>query len=232
MTALHSGRFLDFRRTELAANRAGKPIAMYLEELWNCVGQADRISRWMQQIGCYEDCDTILEIGPGSGRFLRPTLERARPVRYEIYDTAQRWAEWLESSNRPRVIARPANGWSLDATHSESCQLIHAHGVFVYLSPLTCFEYFREMIRVASPAGYIVFDFFPSENFNERTISNWLDSKDRFATILPRSVVIEFFRRRGFDLVATCHRQVAAGRSKYLAFRNTQEPRKKKGTSD
>jgi hypothetical protein len=184
------------------------------------VGQADKISRWMQEIGCYEACTTILEIGPGSGRFLRPTLERAGPARYEIYETAQRWAEWLESSNRPQVIAQPASGWSLDATPSASCELVHAHGVFVYLNPLTCFDYFQEMIRVVSPAGHIVFDFFPSENFNERAVSAWLGSKDRFATILPRQVVTNYFRRRGFVLIATCHRRVAAGRAKYLAFRN------------
>jgi hypothetical protein len=188
---LRSGRFLDFRRTELAARKAGKPIGAYLEELWNCVGQAEKISRWMQEIGCYE-----------------------------IYETAHRWAEWLESSNRPQVIAQPASGWSLDATPSASCELVHAHGVFVYLNPLTCFDYFQEMIRVVSPAGYIVFDFFPSENFDERTISAWLGSKDRFATILPRQVVTNYFRRRGFVLIATCHRRVAAGRAKYLAFRN------------
>jgi hypothetical protein len=223
VTALRPGRFLDFGRTEVAARKAGRPIGDYLEEIWNCVGQADRISRWMQEIGCYEACTTILEIGPGSGRFLRPTLERAKPVRYEIYETARRWAEWLATCNRPQVIAQPANGWSLGSTQSASCELVHAHGVFVYLSPLTCFEYFQEMIRVASPTGHIVFDFFPSESFNERAISAWLAGKDRFATILPRRLVTDFFRRRGLELIATSYRPVAAGRATYLAFRKAGE---------
>jgi hypothetical protein len=219
VTPLRHRRFLDFRRTELAARKAGKPIGDYLEGVWNCEGQADRISLWMQEIGCYEACKTVLEIGPGSGRFLRPTLERARPRRYEIYETARLWAEWLASSNRPYVIAQPADGWSLGATRTASCQLVHAHGVFVYLNPLTCFEYFQEMIRVASPAAHVVFDFFPSESFDERAVLAWLAGKDRFATLVPRRLVIAFFRRRGFDLVATCHRPVAVGRATYLAFR-------------
>jgi len=231
VTLSRPGSFLDFRRTELAARKSGKPIARYLEEIWNCVGQAERVSRWMQDIGCYEACTTILEIGPGSGRFLLPTLERARPVRYEIYETARRWAEWLARSNRPHVIAQPANGRSLDATRSATCELVHAHGVFVYLKPLTCFEYFQEMIRVVSPGGHIVFDFFPSENFNESAISAWLASKERFAVILPGHVVIDFFRQRGFDLVATCHRRVAAGNAKYLAFRSSAETHSYNGSA-
>jgi hypothetical protein len=214
-------RFLDFHRTELAAQKAGKPIGDYLEGIWNCEGQADRVSRWMQKIGCYEDCGTILEIGPGSGRFLRPTLERARPGRYEIYETARCWAEWLARSNRPQVIAQPADGRSLGATQTASCDLVHAHGVFVYLKPLTSFEYFGELVRVASSTAHVVFDFFPSEGFDERAVLAWLAGKDRFATLLPRRLVTGFFRHRGFELIATCHRQVAAGRATYVAFRNT-----------
>lgn len=222
-------RFLDFRRTERAARKAGRPIGDYLEEIWNCVGQADRISRWMQEIGCYADCATIVEIGPGSGRFLRPTLERAGPLRYEIYETARLWAKWLTASNRPHVINQPADGWSLGATRSASCELVHAHGVFVYLNPLTCFEYFQEMIRVAAPGGHVVFDFFPSEDFDERAVLAWLAGKDRFATVLPRRLVTAFFRRRGFDLIATCHRPVAAGRATYLAFRHAGQLRSRRG---
>jgi hypothetical protein len=221
VTAVRPGRFLDFRRTELAALRAGKPIADYLEEIWNCEGQATRISGWMQEIGCYQACNTILEIGPGSGRFLGPTMDRAGPTRYEIYETARSWAEWLARSNSPHVIAQPANGRSLCATPSASCDLVHAHGVFVYLKLLTCFEYFGEMIRVASPRGHIIFDFFPCESFDERALSAWLASKDRFATLLPRKLVIDFFRRRGFYLLATCNRSVGAGQATYLAFRNS-----------
>jgi hypothetical protein len=177
----------------------------------------------MQEIGCYRACTTILEIGPGSGRFLLPTLERTKPVRYEIYETARRWAEWLANSNYPHVILQPANGRSLNATRSASCELVHAHGVFVYLNPLTCFEYFQEMIRVVSPGGHIVFDFFPSEDFSETTISAWLSSKERFAILLPSGIVIKFFRQRGFELIGTCHRRVAADTAKYVAFRSAAE---------
>jgi hypothetical protein len=221
VTAVRPGRFLDFRRTELAARRAGKPIADYLEEIWHCEGQADRISGWMQEIGCYQSCNTILEIGPGSGRFLSQTLDRASPTRYEIYETARSWAEWLASSHSPYVIIQPADGWSLCATPTASCQLVHAHGVFVYLKLLTCFEYFAEMIRVASPHAHIIFDFFPSESFDERAVSAWLASKDRFATLLPRNLVINFFQSRGFYLLATCNRSVGPGQATYLAFRNS-----------
>jgi hypothetical protein len=221
VTAVRPGRFLDFRKTELAARRAGKPVADYLEEIWNCQGQATRISEWMQKIGCYQSCKTILEIGPGSGRFLGPTMDRARPTRYEIYETARRWAEWLASSNTPHVVAQPANGRTLDATASASCDLVHAHGVFVYLKLLTAFEYFGEMIRVSSPNGYVIFDFFPCESFDEGSVSSWLASNDRFVTLLPRKLVIEFFRQRGFHLLATCNRSVGAGKATYLAFRNS-----------
>jgi SAM-dependent methyltransferase len=218
--ALRHRRFLDFARTEAAARKAGTPIGQYLETIWNCRGQADRISRWMQHIGCYAGCSTIVEIGPGSGRFLLPTLRRAGPARYEIYETARRWADWLAASNRPHVINQPADGCSLGATPAAGCELVHAHGVFVYLNPLTCFDYFQEMMRVVAPGGHVVFDFFASESFDERTVLAWLATRDRFATVLPRRLVVAFFERRGFDLIATHHRPVAAGRAIYLAFRH------------
>jgi hypothetical protein len=225
VTVRRRRQFIDFRRTEQAAKKAAMPIAEYLEDQWNCQGQADRVSSWMQESGFYAGCRTIVEIGPGSGRFLVPTLERAKPLRYEIYETASLWAQWLVRANQPYVISRPADGWSLGATPSDSCELAHAHGVFVYLNPLTCFEYFMEMMRVTMPGGHVVFDFFPCDSFDERSVLAWLAVKDRFATLLPRPVVTQFFQRRGYDLVSTFHRRVAAGRATYLAFRNVGDLR-------
>jgi SAM-dependent methyltransferase len=220
--ALRHRRFLEFRRTERAARNAGKSIGDYLEGIWNCEGQADRISCWMQRIGCYSHCETIVEIGPGSGRFLRPTLERARPLRYEIYETAPRWADWLTAANQPHVVNQPADGCSLGATSTSVCGLVHAHGVFVYLNPLTCFDYFQEMIRVTTPGGHVVFDFFSSEGFDEKAVLAWLATSDRFATMLPRKLVTSFFERRGFDLIGTSARPVGAGRATYVAFRHAR----------
>lgn len=226
--AIRYRRFLDFQRTARAAGNAKKSIADYLEVIWDCEGQADRVSQWMQQVGCYSVCETIVEIGPGSGRFLLPTLERAKPSRYEIYETAHRWAGWLTASNQPRVVNQPADGHSLSATKDASCELVHAHGVFVYLNPLICFEYFLEMMRVSSPRGHVVFDFFPTEGFDECTVLKWLTTKDRFATILPYKLVVSFFQRRGFNMIGTFSRPVSAGLATYVAFRNedgTHAPR-------
>lgn len=222
------GSFLSFRETRRAAREAGKPIGDYLESIWNCVGQADRVVQRMQQLGCLSRCENVLEIGPGSGRFLQAVRHCANPNHYEIYETALEWARWLSKTNSPYVVQQPADGHSLSATTDRSCDLVHGHGVFVYLPPLISFEYFKEMARVCRLEGHIIFDFFPSEEFDEASVLRWLSTNDRFATVLPRSAVTRFFERRGFTVVGEFYRRVSEGRGLYLAFRRQKDMRRKR----
>ncbi|MFJ8233319.1 hypothetical protein ACIQ9E_25725 [Streptomyces sp. NPDC094448] len=72
--------------------------------------------------------DTVLEIGPGSGRCPEKTLKECSPERYEIYETAAPWADCLVGTSG--VIARPTEGAGLAPTSDGSFDLVQAHKVF------------------------------------------------------------------------------------------------------
>src|SRR5262245_23284119 len=77
--------------------------------------------------------------------------------------------------------------------------LVHAHGVFVYLSLLHAFEYFLEMIRECTPHGHICFDFFRTEAFDEPMIMRWLEYPDRYPVVLSSRLVESFFTQHGLS---------------------------------
>ena len=39
--------------------------------------------------------DTVVEIGPGTGRYLARVRELAKPRRHVVYETAEDWRVWL-----------------------------------------------------------------------------------------------------------------------------------------
>jgi SAM-dependent methyltransferase len=210
--------FLDYDQTAAAARAQNNSIEDYLESLWGCEGQARRVMEEILTNCSFSEINTVVEIGPGSGRFLSKAIDLLHPRRYEIYETARPWAEWL-SSHFDGVIAHEADGRSLKFTDDATCDLVHAHGVFVYLPMLISFEYLREMIRVCRPGGHVVFDIFPESEFKIDQIREWLATDDRFPTIMPQDSVRGLFKEAGFAEVHTCNRRLAAGSSHYLVFR-------------
>jgi len=57
--------------------------------------------------------DVIVEIGPGSGRYLEKTLKAGKPAHYQIYETADQWSAYLEETFD--VELAPTDGYSLPA---------------------------------------------------------------------------------------------------------------------
>ena len=104
---------------------------------------------------------------------------------------------------------------------------MHAHGVFVYLSLLHAFEYFLEMIRVCAPQGYICFDFYQAEAFDEPMIMRWLEYSERYPVALPSRHLESFFTHQGCELVHEFENPHGHGHSHYVVFRklHTSVPR-------
>jgi hypothetical protein len=215
--------YIDAKATVQAAKARGQSVCEYVENLWgeSQVGATARVVQEMSKVGCLAPCERVLEIGPGTGRYLELVLRQTRPEQYEIYETADDWATWLTSTYGPRVVRQPADGRTLRHTPSHSCGLVHAHGVFVYLSLLHAFEYFAEMIRVCRHQGSIVFDFYPAEGFDEAMILRWLQHDDRYPVVLPAAHVESFFVNRGCHLIHEFDRPQRHGRSHYFVFRNS-----------
>lgn len=213
-------QYIDAVETVNAARAKGMSVCDYVEFIWDQKGLTARVIEKMKNAGCFDACVNVCEIGPGTGRYLERVLEDTSPERYDIYEIATDWAKWLSESYSPIICNQPADGHSLKPTPSNSCNLVHAHGVFVYLSFLNAFEYFDEMIRVCSPGGYIVFDFYPDENFDADTIKKWISSKDRYPVILPCQMLRQYFISKGFVLKGTFENKHGQSFSRYLIYKN------------
>jgi hypothetical protein len=115
-------------------------------------------------------------------------------------------------------VCHPADGYSLKHTLSASVDLVHAHGVFVYLPFLTTFRYFREMARVAAQRGLIVFDILSEDCLSEAAVNEWLRSKQMYPCMLPRQYVLQLFKSWGFSLNGEFVSRLGVGNSHYMVF--------------
>lgn len=213
------GSYIDAQKTIASAKAEGITIGEYVEKLWNQEGQTRLVIDQIQKSGALIKCDNVLEIGAGTGRYLEIILEIVKPKVYEVYEIDQDWTDYLVSEYSPFVIGQPTDGTSLKLTDNESCGLVHAHGVFVYLSLLSCFEYFLEMIRVCRIGGYIIFDFYSESEFSIAAIENWLKYPDRYPVILPYQTVIDYFESKNCQLIIEFDNKYGHGFSKYLIFK-------------
>jgi SAM-dependent methyltransferase len=213
------GGYIDAKATVEAAKTKGQTICEYVETLWDQRGCTARVIEEMRNVGCFTSPGRVVEIGTGTGRYLEYVLKEMRPTLYDIYETADDWATWLAETYGPIVVRQPADGRTLIHTASQSSELVHAHGVFVYLSILNSFEYFSEMYRVCAPGGHIVFDFYPAAAFDEAAIDRWLQSEHRFPVVLPGDHVHAYFARRDCDLIHEFDNKHGQGYSHYFIFR-------------
>ena len=133
---------------------------------------------------------------PFVGRYLAETLRMCSPERYEIYETAARWAHWLVQ--KYGVVLRPTNGSTLAHTPSGSVDLAHAHKTFPALSFLSTCRYLAEMARVVRVGGKVVFDVVTEDCMDARTLRDWLATGSgygEYPNVMPRSEIEDLFAR-------------------------------------
>jgi SAM-dependent methyltransferase len=212
------GSYIDAKVTIEAASASRQTIREYVETLWNQEGQTAKVIEQMNDAGCLLPCNRVLEIGAGTGRYLELILPKVHPQQYEVYELDQDWADYLAHQYAPQVISQPTEGTNLRYTTNESCDLVHAHGVFVYLPVLSAFEYFHEMIRVCKKSGYIVFDFYSDVEFTVETIENWLKFIDRYPVVLPSSSILDFFHKNDCRFCCQFINKHGHGYSTYFVF--------------
>lgn len=209
--------YIDAKRTIAAAQQAGLGVGDYVEQLWDKVGEGERVIQRILNHGGLPVRPDVLEIGPGTGRYLAKVLAHLTPQRYEIYETDPGWAGWLARSYP--VLRQPADGHNLRATADASIDLVHAHGVFVYLPFLTVWRYWQEIWRVTRPGGMVAFDIFSEDCFTETDLQCWLDSGETYPCILPANYAIAAFQQAQFTLVERFLVPCCESRSEYLVFR-------------
>jgi hypothetical protein len=213
-------RYLKVADVLADAKAAGLDVYDYLEDLLALNSSAAAAIGELDRLGGLRDCRTVVEIGPGSGAYLREMLARAPISQVFIYETAEDWRTWLQ--RHYPVDAKPTTGHSLDDCPDRHAQVVAAHGVFVYVDVLNAYEYFFEMMRVCAPGGYVIFDFFPSEDFDVREARYWFEYEYRYPlVVLSRMRVVELFADEGFRLLHQ-FKNVTKGTppSEYLIFRS------------
>jgi SAM-dependent methyltransferase len=210
-------QYIDATATVAAAQREGLSVCDYVEKLWNQQGDTDRVIEKLKASGIFAGSrPSILEIGPGTGRYLERVLQQCEPTRYECYEIATDWARWL--STKYPVVTLDTDGVSLKQTPNDSIDLLLAHGVFVCLPFLSAWAYWKEMWRVVKANGWIAFDLYTEGCMEEETVEKWLASSHSYPSFFPKGYVVKQFEAHGFTLNHSFYNRHGQGRSEYLVF--------------
>ncbi|MFK4066281.1 methyltransferase domain-containing protein [Streptomyces sp. NPDC029674] len=215
--------FLPFEATMRAARAAGLSVGDYLDEVMN--GTPGATQSTIDELGALgvfsDDPNTVLEIGPGSGRYLEKTLKECSPARYEIYETAAPWADYLVDTFG--VVAQPTAGCSLAPTPDGSVDLVQAHKVFNTLTFLSTTRYFFEMARVTRPGGRIVFDAMTETCLDPAAMGAWAaeggEGHDSYPAAMPRRTCVDLFATLGCSLQAGFLAPLGVASTEVLVFR-------------
>ena len=149
----------------------------------------------MASHGVFEkDSLSALEIGAGTGSYLEKVLSIATPAKYEVYEPAKDWSDYLRSTYP--IIAYDTDGTSLKYTKPSSVDFLHAHGVFVYLPFLVSYNYFIEIWRVTKPGAIVIFDIISENCLDEDTVLDWLSSENRYPCFLSKELCNFYFREK------------------------------------
>ncbi|MEU3597639.1 methyltransferase domain-containing protein [Streptomyces sp. NPDC006798] len=215
--------FLPFEATMRAAKAAGLSIGDHIDEVMNGTPGATQFTiDELRGLGVYAAApESVLEIGPGSGRYLEKTLKECSPGRYEIYETAAPWAGYLVSTFG--VVARPTSGSSLAPTPDASVDLVQAHKVFNTVTFLCAVRYFYEMARVTRPGGRIVFDVMTETCLDPDTVHAWAtkggSGHDSYPAAMPRRMCVDLFETLGCTLEAGFPAPMGVASTEVLVFR-------------
>ncbi|MFI5806112.1 methyltransferase domain-containing protein [Streptomyces sp. NPDC051561] len=214
--------FIPFEATMRAARAAGLSVGDHIDEVMNGTpGATQSTIDELSALGVFAGSpETVLEIGPGSGRYLEKTLKECSPGRYEIYETAAPWANYLVETFG--VVARPTAGSSLAPTPDASVDLVQAHKVFNTVTFLCAARYFFEMARVARPGGRIVFDVMTETCLDPAAMRTWAteggEGHGSFPAAMPRSACVDLFASLGCDLEAGFPAPLGVASTEVLVF--------------
>jgi SAM-dependent methyltransferase len=211
--------FIPARKTIAAARRLRLSVGDYIDQTYAEPGAtAGTVSAMLELAGLTDPADRVLEIGPGSGRFMEKVINALHPAVYEVYETATDWLPHLRSL--PNALIQPCDGRTLSATASGSVDLVHAHKVFVYVPFWVSLGYMQEMARVVRPGGTIAFDVVTEPCMDERAIEHWIREQS-FYLPTPRDWVTEHLANRGLEYIGQHFSVLPPGRAELLVFRKT-----------
>jgi ubiquinone/menaquinone biosynthesis C-methylase UbiE len=209
--------FIPARKTIAAAQKAGLSVGAYIDQTFAEPGATAAVVRAMLELADLpEKCETVCEIGPGTGRFAEEVIAAVHPNAYEIYETATDWIPHLRQL--PNVVVRDCDGHTLSQTPDASVDLVHAQKTFVYLEFYAVAGYLAEMARVVRPGGAAAFDIVSEPCLDDATVETWARVGTIFRPI-SRTWVVDFLQRQGLTLRGSHFTPLPVGRSEVLVFR-------------
>lgn len=202
------------------AQQAGMSVGDYIDTRHNVPGATQATIDQMAALGAFNiKIDRVCEIGPGSGRYLEKIVQAHKPSYYEIYETADEWADWL--IEKYGVTRQPADGTSLAATPSDSIDLVHNHKVLPGQPSVVILRYFLEMMRVVRKGGKIAFDIVTEDCMRDDIVDAWLSTGagyQHYPCLVPKQFTINFFCSRGFSFDGDFLIPMKPGMTNYLLF--------------
>lgn len=215
-----AGGYISAKETVLEAKKQNLSVCDYVERQWNQQGATQKVIDQIMKCGVFSIApQNVLEIGAGTGRYTEKVIGLCNTQKYEIYETAKDWADWL--SKKYDVITYDCDGKSLSFTRDKSIDILYAHGVFVYLPFLITMGYFKEIIRVMKDGGYVIFDIYSEVCMDEQTVERWLQSEHRYPCFLSAYYVCEYFKSHGHSVVRRFLNPYGMGFSEYLVFKKS-----------
>lgn len=215
-------QYLPVQETLAQAQKAGLSVGDYIDVTYNVAGATEATIEQMARAGVFDKpLDTVVEIGPGSGRYLDRVVKQFAPRRYEVYEIAQAWADYL--SETYDIVSHPTDGGTLHGTADASADLVHAHKVFCSVSFLVSVRYWPEMIRVTKPGGHVVFDVMTETCLDPETADAWastsMEGTGTYPSVMPKTFIVDCFKARGMTLVASFLVPMKPGYTETLVFR-------------
>jgi hypothetical protein len=215
-------KYIPFAETVASAQQTGLPLGDYIDARQGIAGATQATINQMKTLGVFEmPIHAVVEIGPGSGRYLQATLRECSPDRCEVYETAVDWAVYL-AKTLP-VIAQPTDGASMRLTPSGSIDLVQAHKVFCATPFIVTMRYWYEMLRVTKPGSHIVFDVITENCLSPSEVAAWaqtgIPNRSSYPCTVPFDVVINFFAAHRAKLRGTFYSPMPPGRTEVFVFR-------------
>ncbi len=209
--------YIVAQETIEAAAANNQTVTEYVENQWQEQGISQQVIDKFKEFGALTpSTKRICEIGTGTGMFADTILKSFDIDSYESYEIDQDWAEWLAKTYN--LVSHPTTGESLNKTSSNSIDLVHGNGVFVYTPFLTTCKYFLEISRVTKKDSFAIFDIFSEECFDDENLKSWLMYSHTYPCILPKEYVKDFFGKNGFRYLGEFFRKFGEGKSLYLVF--------------
>lgn len=217
-----TANFIPLESTLSAAREAQLSVGDYVDSVMNKTpGMTQRTIDAMEHWGVFRERPRrVLEIGPGTGRYLEKTIRRCQPELYQIYETASAWSSYLVQTYG--VTLEKTDGSTLSSTPDQSVDLAQAHKVFSAVPFMVTCCYWHELVRVVRPGGWVVFDVLTESCLGDEGMLTWARSgtcNGTYPAVMPRSLTVGFFERRGFDVVSSQVVAMPPATTELFAFR-------------